>query len=280
MRLYHHQDQVAGFGFSAGPDDVFPVAEAGEAWMPEGWQLGWHSNPGWELFFQAAGSTRWQVGRRTFVVPESGCYLIPPGMRHRLVGSTDAAIHFYYVVFGSAVVADLAPGFPTGSPVFHREQAYALRLPFAGLIRSISLAGSQRETTVEAYARCLAATVVEIGEQLPADRTNIGHPGALHARDLIEDNLSHPWRLDELARLSGVSKPHLIELFRRAFGDTPQQYRLKARLREAARALHESDESITAIAMRLGFSSSQHLSTSFRKAYEQSPREYRAGRSV
>jgi AraC-like DNA-binding protein len=73
----------------------------------------------------------------------------------------------------------------------------------------------------------------------------------------------------------GLGYRQLARHVRRVRGTTPKQYHLRCRLQEGARLLRGSRQSITDIALDLGFSSSQHFSTAFRRQVGCSPGAYR-----
>ena len=58
---------------------------------------------------------------------------------------------------------------------------------------------------------------------------------------------------------------------------SPWQYILKVRIEAAKQRLAARDESITQIAMRLGFASSQYFATTFKRITGVTPRAYRQG---
>ncbi len=68
----------------------------------------------------------------------------------------------------------------------------------------------------------------------------------------------------------------LSRLFKAAYGVSPKQYQVAARIREAKRMLAGGDTSITETAMELGFSSSQHFATQFREFTGTTPRAFAA----
>jgi AraC-like DNA-binding protein len=60
---------------------------------------------------------------------------------------------------------------------------------------------------------------------------------AERARDFVELHLWEPMSLDEVASAAGVSRFHVVRLFRRNFGLTPFRYRRLLRLRQARERL-------------------------------------------
>lgn len=81
----------------------------------------------------------------------------------------------------------------------------------------------------------------------------------------IERNIEGVLRIDDLARLVGLSRYHFLRCFKRATGVSPMQYVLAARVDRARRLLAEGAESIAAIAYATGFSSQSHLNTTFKR---------------
>jgi AraC-like DNA-binding protein len=71
-----------------------------------------------------------------------------------------------------------------------------------------------------------------------------------------------------------------LRAFERQFGAafhlTPQRFLRKLRLRIASRALMDTDESLSKIALKCGFADQSHFSREFRRHFGRTPRAYRA----
>ncbi len=80
--------------------------------------------------------------------------------------------------------------------------------------------------------------------------------------------------LDRIAGEVGVSPVYLTQAFTRAEGQPLYRYQLGLRLNRALVELPHSD-SITALALDLGFSSHAHFSTAFKASFGESPSRYR-----
>jgi AraC-like DNA-binding protein len=72
-----------------------------------------------------------------------------------------------------------------------------------------------------------------------------------------------------------LSYRQICRHFQRAFGCSPKQYQIRARMDEARRLLRETHLPITDIAMELGFCSSQHFATQFLAHIGKTPSEFR-----
>ena len=98
------------------------------------------------------------------------------------------------------------------------------------------------------------------------------------ARDLVHERSAEPLTVAQLARSAGVSRYHFLRLFRDAFGATPHQYLLRARLRAAATRLATEPARILDVALDAGFGDVSNFNRAFRAEFGGSPRVYRQHR--
>jgi AraC-like DNA-binding protein len=93
-------------------------------------------------------------------------------------------------------------------------------------------------------------------------------------RDLLVARVAQNVRLDELAAVAGVSRFHLIRLFRQRYGITPFAYQRNLRV-ECARDALRGGESLAGAAAELGFADQSHLGRAFRAVMVATPGQYR-----
>jgi AraC-like DNA-binding protein len=98
----------------------------------------------------------------------------------------------------------------------------------------------------------------------------------LRAKDLADARYAEPLRVDDLARVAGLSRAHFSEQFRRAFGEPPHVYLLTRRLERAAALLRATDRSVADVCFSVGLQSVGSFTTSFKRAYGVTPTAYRA----
>jgi transcriptional regulator GlxA family with amidase domain len=79
-----------------------------------------------------------------------------------------------------------------------------------------------------------------------------------------------------LAKASRLSRSQFIARYRVAFGDTPHQTRIRARLERAQWLLATTNLAVTEVCMVVGFSSLGSFSRQFRIRCGESPVHYRA----
>ncbi|MEM6820454.1 MAG: AraC family transcriptional regulator [Verrucomicrobiota bacterium] len=277
MRFYRPQSRLAGFYASRNQDDPDTgFLEGGEIWAPKDWDIQWHTNQGLELYYQPVGTSYWEIGKKTYRLSAHGYYLIKRGVRHRLSRFTGRTPHFFYCVFdGHYLSNERQQALASLEKASFGSQGHALQLPFQGLMRELTMNSSYKWEIVESYLSVLCSEVGRLLEGMGEQKSRLYHPAAQRARELIEQNLGHVWKLEELAAICGISIPHLIDVFKKEYGQTPKQYLITKRLEEAWRRLSMSDQSITDIALELGFSSSQHFSANFYRYYTRTPSQVR-----
>ncbi|HIS93491.1 MAG TPA: helix-turn-helix domain-containing protein [Candidatus Alectryocaccomicrobium excrementavium] len=91
----------------------------------------------------------------------------------------------------------------------------------------------------------------------------------------IQENLSQPLALSDLAAHFGFSPGYLSQLFSHASEGTLSDYIGQARIQKAQQLLLQTDMPITKIAFDVGFNSPEHFSRTFKKYTGASPRQYR-----
>lgn len=94
--------------------------------------------------------------------------------------------------------------------------------------------------------------------------------------DAIRGQLDAEHSLAALAALVGMDVRRFTGAFQDAFGVSPWQYVMRARLDEAARLLWYGAEPVTEIALATGFASPSHFATAFARRFGVPPSRYRA----
>lgn len=98
------------------------------------------------------------------------------------------------------------------------------------------------------------------------------------ARFILASRLDNPPSLSELARLVNLNDFKLKLGFRQAFGTTAYRYLKQVRLQEARRRLQERQESVTEVALAVGYRNLGDFGIAFKQKYGVSPRELRTGK--
>ncbi len=101
-----------------------------------------------------------------------------------------------------------------------------------------------------------------------------------HVRAFVEKNLHRNIHTRDLSVVAELSKAHFARSFKQAFGEPPHAYVVRRRLARASNLMITSQESLTEIALSVGFSDQAHLCRLFRRAFGQSPSSWRREHGV
>lgn len=91
----------------------------------------------------------------------------------------------------------------------------------------------------------------------------------------IERHYADPITLEELVEISGMSRRNFIRTFEATMGLPPISYLIRQRVRKASKLLLQTDQSISQIALAVGFSDSNYFSRQFKLHVGRSPRDFR-----
>jgi len=95
----------------------------------------------------------------------------------------------------------------------------------------------------------------------------------------MHDDPGHPWTLQKLAERAGMSRSVFALRFKETVGATPMEYLTRWRMLLAGDRLQHSDDSISAIALSLGYESESAFGKAFRRLMGCSPRQHSRGSS-
>ena len=97
----------------------------------------------------------------------------------------------------------------------------------------------------------------------------------VQARDFLDANYNHQFKLDSIAETVGIHPIHLAREFRRHFRYSVGEYVRARRVEYVCLQLTTSDAPLADIAIAAGFSDQSHLSRIFKRALGTTPSEYR-----
>ncbi|MBQ9099569.1 MAG: helix-turn-helix transcriptional regulator [Clostridia bacterium] len=95
------------------------------------------------------------------------------------------------------------------------------------------------------------------------------------AVEYLQTHCTEPVKVADLAALCGYSEPHFFTLFQSLMHVSPLTYKNNLLMQRAMRELLETQDTIDAIAARLGFSSTNYFCRVFTKSVKRTPGEVR-----
>ncbi|MFD5010915.1 AraC family transcriptional regulator [Streptomyces chartreusis] len=111
--------------------------------------------------------------------------------------------------------------------------------------------------------------------EAPAWYAALADPVVGRVLRLVQDDPALPWTVASLAAKAGVSRAALARRFTELVGEPPMTYLTEWRMALAADALRDTDDTLDAIARRVGYGSAFALSSAFKRVYGVSPQEHR-----
>lgn len=97
----------------------------------------------------------------------------------------------------------------------------------------------------------------------------------------VHDNIDRAdLKISDLANTVHMSERSLHRKLKALTGDTPKKMLLTIRLEQASNLLRNSDESITSLSYRVGFSDASHFTRTFKLHFSMSPTQYRRTHKV
>lgn len=177
-----------------------------------------------------------------------------------------------YLAVHAARDASLAPAEPR---VVFQGDKHAMRLGWC--LRVQMLAPRPDAARVEEYAARLLERCRLLTDGPRARASGYAADRTAHARVLeyIDDEISGPLPLEQLAHLAGMPPLRFLRGFSAAMGMTPHAYITERRLQRARALLSREGDSIAAIAADCGFAHQSHLGAALRRHIGLTPRAYR-----
>jgi AraC-like DNA-binding protein len=212
---------------------------------------------------------------RSIVADRTRVLLYNRGTHYRRKALNRFGDRSVWLAFDDQVLEDLRdsnePG-PFGKPV--ERLSFEHYVGVRQIYRSL-LSGNADAMTVEEAAMAMLANIARNSDHVRRPSTRRQRQAMAATDEYLARHYAGPVQLGELASEAGISPYHLSRLFRRLRGIGVHQQLVQLRLRDSVERLQESRESITDIAMRLGFSSPSHFGSCFRQWMGTSPHRFR-----
>jgi len=142
--------------------------------------------------------------------------------------------------------------------------------------RGIFIIGPLSRSQLHACVHFLVGLLRSIQEH--AHRPVPAFPANLHVRRAVRyvhEHYREPVSLESTARLLGINKSYLAQVFRAEMGETFTEFVNRLRVEMSKQALQDSDEPVVAIALRHGFTSQNYYGRVFKKLTGMTPSEFR-----
>ena len=99
-------------------------------------------------------------------------------------------------------------------------------------------------------------------------------------RAFIDNNLPNIIHSKDLSAVARLSTYHFAREFKRSFGEPPHAHVMRRRLDKACHLMMTSSDSLSQIALSVGFSDQSHLCKRFKQAFGENPSNWRREREI
>lgn len=219
------------------------------------------------MIYAHAGAITVRTAAGSWVVPPGRGVWVPAGMTHSIEMSGQVSLRSLY----------FAPGF--ARRVLRNPCSVVSISP---LLRELILhvsTGAALDRSVPEHAHLIAVILDQIATlgAVPLQLSVPRDARAAKAAEILRGDPGETRSLDRLARETGASKRTLERRFRTETGMGPGRWRQQFRLLHALRLLAEG-QSVTSVALGVGYQSTSAFISMFKKATGATPFRYRADR--
>jgi AraC-like DNA-binding protein len=253
--------------------------------------------PGTEFIFARNCLRKWRVFHESYVVclcvrtsatyryrgrlgslaQSPGCMLMEPGETHVNVVVPQPQTYTVLRISPEVVArAGVELGI-TDQP--HFAMAFDTNPAIVAAFARLATAVDAGDTDLEQQSwfahglRLVLQYCIEQGRSPPTHNSRAAHGAVERAKTYLRQRYRETVTLDELARVAGLSRFHLLRSFTARTGMPPHAYQVRLRIERACRLLQAGAEA-SSVATILGFADQSHLTRHFRRVMDITPARY------
>ena len=244
-----------------------------------------HCHLYYEIFYLQSGSCRFFIDNNMFDLNEGDFLLIPPEVFHYtryLWGDCKKTSLFFRK---EDVEESVLLTLPESLNFFAKMRLFQAPPTFRGQIEEIILKMTREEKLADERSEAMLHALLQelllscarectFPHELPADIHTTDNQIVLAAQ-FISDRYGDRITAEDIAAAAGYSPNYLSRKFKESTGVGIHEYLTFIRLKNAAIELISTNDSVTEIALRCGFSDGNYFKDAFKKKYGVTPREYR-----
>lgn len=236
-----------------------------------------HYHHWYELYYLVEGSCTYSIGKCKYVLNAGDWIFVPCDVEHKVYYNTrpHERILFYftknYIPFS---LLDKLNIFDANCMYTPDEDERAVTDSIANkLVKEYE---NPDQYSDEIYRNLLfELMLLYVRRSSCVETTEISNLVTEHTIDYIMSNYSKNITLEELADMNYVSSGYMSRKFKKDTGINVSDFIRKVRINKAKKMLTETDESISVISEKCGFTDSNYFSYVFKKHENISPLKYR-----
>lgn len=244
-----------------------------------------HCHPYFELFYIESGACSFFIGNNVYDLHEGDILLIPPQVFHYTRYPFGQCLRCNVFFNESDIHVGVAKLMPQGGEFFKDMRIFRLPEAYRAQISElITRMIKENRIDDERSALMLGALLDELFllcarecsffYDMPENIHTTDAP-IVRAAQFIGLNYMDDISTADIAAAAGYSPNYLSRKFREAAGIGVHEYLMFIRLQRAALELVSTEDSVTEIALRCGFSDGNYFKDAFKKKYGVTPSKYR-----
>ncbi|HUC92903.1 MAG TPA: AraC family transcriptional regulator [Paenibacillus sp.] len=269
--------------------------------IPFPWQLKERVLFDYELLYVKEGRMRVVIEGQTYEGEPGDLFLIRPKQRHTMEKIGTGMLrqpHLHFDLYYSEDSPDVKVSFKPLEEISDEERNWFRQDPLDGF--SIHLACHLRLRNPTVIENMMFEIINEFQVKMPFYEMNVKgmfiqlfihllrenywnqNPQLLtnmdelvKLRNYLKSHIDQKVTLDELVRLTGISKFYLIHIFKKTFGMSPIQYHQLLRIEKTKEMIQFTTEPLSVIAEKYGYPDLQSFSKAFKKTDGVNPSFYR-----
>lgn len=246
-------------------------------------------SPYLEMHFELDGGSSYKCesGKSMDINYSSGCHTLYylPELKgfvrtqkhpHRRYFEIQLSIEFLTRIFGNdlSFLKQFGENIENNKPVMLGGKTMTITSDMHRIIldiRSCPYAGILKKVYVEAKViELLSLQIAQANTEVSLKKSHLPKADIeklYHAKELVMANITEPYSLTQLARITGLNSFKLKEGFKELFDNTVFGYLADIRMQQAHALLKRNEHSISEIAHLIGYKNPHHFSAAFKKKY-------------
>ncbi|MGE0240220.1 MAG: cupin domain-containing protein [Parvibaculaceae bacterium] len=125
------------------------------------------------------------------------------------------------------------------------------------------------------FAEAIRAYAMSLPESARSWLKGLGDPYVGRAIAALNEDLAHPWSVDEIAETAGLSRSAFVERFSAAVGLPPMKYLTQSRLALAKQLLLDRHQAVAQVAAKVGYEAEEAFNRAFKREFGLPPAKWR-----